>query len=149
MSRSHIPAETRRRVRQRANGRCEYCLLPEEVGFVPHEVDHVVAEKHGGRAETDNLALCCTLCNKYKGTDLTSIDPETGSITPLYHPRRDRWAEHFRLDQGLIVPLTATGRVSVALLRLNDPHVSEVRRLLLAKGIDLSQGGTGQDLPAG
>jgi len=57
--------------------------------IAPHEVDHVIAEKHGGLTEPDNLALSCTLCNKHKGSDLTSIDPETGDIVPLYHPRKD------------------------------------------------------------
>jgi hypothetical protein len=38
----------RRQVEARAGSRCEYCLLPASVAFYPHEVDHVVARKHGG-----------------------------------------------------------------------------------------------------
>jgi 5-methylcytosine-specific restriction endonuclease McrA len=78
-------------------GCCEYCFTPEIASFAAHEVDPIVAQKHGGLTQEDNLALSCTLCNKHKGTDLASIDPNTGEITPLYHPRRDRWFEHFCL----------------------------------------------------
>ena len=44
--------------------------------LVAHEIDHVIAEKHGGQTDKDNLALACTLFNKYKGSDLAFIDPE-------------------------------------------------------------------------
>lgn len=93
-----VSAGQRNLVRQRAGARCEYCLLPEAVALVAHEVDHVVARKHRGSDDIQNLALSCTLCNKCKGTDLTSLDPDTGDITPLFNPRRDRWSDHFRLD---------------------------------------------------
>ncbi|MDP6502005.1 MAG: HNH endonuclease, partial [Planctomycetota bacterium] len=120
MSDSYIPAELRRKVNERAGGRCEYCLIPESVTFVSHEIDHIIAEKHGGPTESDNLALSCALCNKHKGSDLTSIDPETGEIVPLYHPRRENWTDHFRLSEGQIAPLTSTGRVTARLLHFND-----------------------------
>ncbi|WP_414621625.1 HNH endonuclease [Calothrix sp. CCY 0018] len=61
-----------------------------------------MAEKHGGLTEAENLALACTLCNKHKGSDLTSIDPETGDIVPLYHPRKDQWREHFKIKDALL-----------------------------------------------
>jgi 5-methylcytosine-specific restriction endonuclease McrA len=57
-----IPARLRQLVRQRARGCCEYCLFPESTTLAPHEVGHIVARKHGGVTEEDNLALCCTLC---------------------------------------------------------------------------------------
>jgi 5-methylcytosine-specific restriction endonuclease McrA len=43
-------------VRERAQGQCEYCLLPEEADFTRHEVDHIVAEQHGGKTTLENLA---------------------------------------------------------------------------------------------
>ena len=119
MSQTHIPAAMRRRVRERSGDRCEYCLLPEAVAYVPHWIDHIVAEKHGGATELDNLANSCTLCNRYKGSDLSSLDPETGLLVPLFHPRTDRWSEHFSMRAGRIEPLTPTGRVTVRLLQLN------------------------------
>jgi hypothetical protein len=75
-------------------------LVPEVVTLVSHEIDHIAAAKHGGETTAENLALCCTLCNKYKGTDLASIDPETGEMQRLFHPRRDRWLEHFQFQAG-------------------------------------------------
>ncbi len=87
MSQTYIPVPLRRLVRERAQGRCEYCLIPESLTFAPHWIDHIVAEKHGGKTESENLANCCVLCNQRKGSDLTSIDAETGEIVPLFHPR--------------------------------------------------------------
>jgi HNH endonuclease len=105
-------------------------------------VDHVVAEKHGGQTEESNLALSCLLCNQHKGTDLTSIDPQTGQIAPLFHPRRDQWLDHFRLVGARIDPLTPAGRVTVRLLQLNHPDRLEERELLLRLGWLPPAGGT-------
>src|ERR1035438_2650980 len=76
MSQTYIPAALRRLVRERSGDRCEYCLIPESVAFAPHWIDHIVAEKHGGMADADNLANSCVLCNQSKGSDLTSIRSE-------------------------------------------------------------------------
>src|SRR4051812_36815538 len=116
MVQRYIPVALRRLVRERAGERCEYCLMPEQFTLAAHWVDHVVADKHGGQTEEANLALSCVLCNQHKGSDLTSIDPETGAITPLFHPRRDQWSAHFKLAAARIEPLTQTGRVTVRLL---------------------------------
>jgi len=43
---TYIPEALRRAVIERAGGRCEYCGKPQ-VSFFPHEVDHVIAQKHG------------------------------------------------------------------------------------------------------
>lgn len=133
MSRTYIPSGLRHFVYERAQGYCEYCLIPEAASFATHEIDHIVAEKHGGLTEADNLALSCTLCNKHKGSDLTSIDPETGDIVPLYHPRRDEWMLHFllRVSDAEFVPLTPTGRVTVRLLQLNRRDRIVERQLLV------------------
>src|SRR5262245_44019207 len=135
MSQTYVPTELRRLVRTRAEDRCEYCLIPESVTFATHEVDHIVAEKHGGQTDADNLALSCAVCNKFKGSDLTSIDPETGAVVLLFHPRRDRWPSHFQLTNARIEPLTPTGRVTVRLLQLNHPDRIAERELLVAAGL--------------
>ncbi len=77
-------------VRARAAECCEYCGIPESHTFAEHEIDHVIARKHGGTPQEDNLALSCTLCNRYKGSDIESIDPEYGLLVALFHPRIDR-----------------------------------------------------------
>ncbi|MFB2892041.1 HNH endonuclease [Aerosakkonemataceae cyanobacterium BLCC-F50] len=130
MSKAYVSAALRRLVCNRANFACEYCLMPEVSVLVPHEIDHIIAEKHGGQTNENNLALACTICNKYKGSDLASIDPMNGEIVRLYNPRRDRWREHFKVEKGEIIPLTAIGRVTVKLLQINRPERVEERRLL-------------------
>ncbi len=138
MSQTYVPAALRRLIVERAGGRCEYCRVPTDVVFLPHEVDHVVAEKHGGPTDSENLALSCVVCNKRKGSDVASVDPETGEIVALYHPRRANWEEHFRLhEDGRIIGRTATGRTTVRFLLLNARRRTEERRSLLMTG-DLS-----------
>ena len=134
MSASHVSAALRRLVRDRAGERCEYCLIPEAMTWALHTIDHIIAEKHGGTTTADNLALACTVCNSRKGSDLASIDEQTGAIEPLFHPRRDRWIDHFQLIGGRIEPRTAKGRTTTRLLRLNDPDRVEERELLVATG---------------
>jgi len=128
----YIAAALRRLVYARANGCCEYCYMPETAVFATHEIDHIIAQKHGGPTVADNLALSCALCNKYKGSDLTSLDPETGRVVPLYHPRQSHWPEHFQGQDGRIVPRTPTGRVTIRLLQLNHPDRVGERTLLIA-----------------
>jgi HNH endonuclease len=130
----NIPASLRKLVVERAKGCCEYCGYPEAASYAPHEIDHIIAQKHGGANTEDNLALSCTLCNKHKGSDLTSIDPETNLIEPLFHPRQDRWPQHFQLVGGTIQPLTAKGRVTVRLLKFNEPARIKERKLLIETG---------------
>lgn len=67
MSITYIPADLRRLVYERAKGHCEYCLIPETVVLVAHQIDHIISEKHGGLTNAGNLALSCAVCNKHKG----------------------------------------------------------------------------------
>jgi len=83
------------------------------------------------RRVDDNLALCCALCNKHKGSDIASIDPETGDMQPLFHPRRDRWRDHFELRGAEIASRTAAGRATLRLLQLNRPERVKERELLI------------------
>ena len=124
---SSVSAALRRLVRERAALRCEYCLLGEDDAFLPHEPDHVIAVKHGGLTDASNLALACFDCNRYKGSDIASIDPDEGRLTPLFNPRLEDWALHFRAMTGRVLPITAVGRVTVAMLQMNLSSRVEVR----------------------
>lgn len=135
MSETYVPAALRRLVQERARLRCEYCLIPDSAAFLPHEIDHIVAEKHGGETVEENLAWSCAVCNKHKGSDLTSIDPDSGEIVPLFHPRHDRWSTHFTLDGPVVRPLTSTGRVTERLLQFNQFERIEERKVLIAAGL--------------
>ncbi|MFN6463960.1 MAG: HNH endonuclease signature motif containing protein [Nostoc sp. DedVER02] len=130
MSVTYIPVVLRRLVEERANYRCEYCQLPAGVAFFPHEIDHVIAQKHGGVTNADNLALTCWRCNRHKGTDLGSFDPETGAFSFLFNPRIQKWAEHFSFLELDLVGLTPIGRTTIRLLQINsDERLAERRRL--------------------
>lgn len=121
--------------RLRAGGFCEYCRLPEAVSHLPFSLDHIVARQHGGTSTEENLAVACPWCNRHKGPNLSSIDPEDGSVVSLYHPRRDRWADHFRLEGGQILGRTSAGRATVRCLAMNDANVVSLRRALIAGGV--------------
>ena len=126
-------AGLRRRVVKRARSTCEYCLLCQDFAASAHQVDHVISEKHGGSTSLDNLALSCTTCNRRKGSDIASVDPRTGELTPLFNPRTQSWSDHFAFDGLQIIGLTAEGRTTVALLKLNSLE-RLVERNELARG---------------
>ncbi|WP_026072594.1 HNH endonuclease [Nodosilinea nodulosa] len=132
---SYVSAALRQLVTQRAGNRCEYCLFPQKATLFTFEMEHIVAEKHGGATLADNLALACPYCNRAKGTDLGSIDPVTNKLTPFFNPRTQRWQEHFQLsDEAEIVPLTPEGRVTTNILQLNDSERRlERQQLFIAK----------------
>jgi hypothetical protein len=134
VSLTYISAALREQVRQRAEQRCEYCLLAEEQAFLPHEPDHIIAEKHGGATTFENLALACFDCNRFKGSDIASLDPMTGELTPLFNPRTQKWSDHFQTVDGKILSLTSVGRVTAKLLKLNLPKRVEVREILVKIG---------------
>jgi hypothetical protein len=126
---------TREAVRRRAGGRCEYCHLPQAaVSFASFHVEHIVARQHGGSDDPSNLAMACDRCNLFKGPNLTGIDPETGAVTALFHPRRDDWNDHFRWADGEIVGRTPSGRTTVQLLQMNAKRRMILRKKLRASG---------------
>ncbi len=131
---AEISADLRRLVFDRAGGRCEYCRLPQSAAAHQHEPDHIVPLQHGGQTDVDNLALACLRCNRYKGPNVGSFDPETGKLVPFFNPRTQCWHDHFEHDGPIIRPLTPQGRVTVKILRLNDAaRVEERQRLIVAK----------------
>ena len=132
---SYIPAALRQLVLERAEGRCEYCRFPQDAAFLTFEVDHIISEKHGGATAAENLALACVFCNSFKGTDLGSLDPVTEQLTAFFNPRNQAWETHFQVEaDGRLQPLTPEGRVTVAILQMNDPERILERRLLLHVG---------------
>ena len=125
-----ISVDLREQVRQRAKRCCEYCRIPESSLNVTFHVEHIRAKQHLGTDDADNLALACDRCNLHKGPNLTSVDPETDQIAPLFHPRRDDWADHFQQVDGRIAGLTPTGRATARLLQINTPIRVTLRRSL-------------------
>ncbi len=122
------------RVRQRAAGRCEYCHIPEEYDRPAFEIEHIIARKHGGRTVAANLAAACFTCNHHKGTDLAGLDPRTRKLTKLFHPRRMKWARHFRWKGPFLVGRTAIGRTTICVLGINLPLRVRLRQELIDEG---------------
>ncbi len=130
-----VPAALRRLVMDRAGECCEYCLLPQAATVFQHEPDHIIPRQHDGRTGANNLALACVRCNRHKGPNIGSFDPDTGALVPFFHPRTQAWRDHFELDGPIIRPLTPEGRVTVKILRLNDEHRVKERSQLIAVGL--------------
>jgi hypothetical protein len=113
----------------RAAHRCEYCRAPEVAFNFPFEVEHITPPGLGGNDDAENLALSCRACNIYKGNHLVADDPATAETIRLFNPRADRWSDHFTINgDEHIVGLTAIGRATVALLRMNTQPQLEARR---------------------
>ena len=130
-----MDAFTRELVRRRAQCHCEYCRVHEDDDpLLAFHVEHIVAKQHGGTDSRGNLAYACHQDNFHKGPNLTGIDPRTGKITRLFHPRRHKWSWHFRWDGSLLVGRTAIGRTTVAVLGMNLPHRVALRGALIAAG---------------
>lgn len=123
-------------IRQRAQDQCEYCRLPQAAApFIPFHLEHIIARQHGGSDDADNLAWSCHRCNAYKGTNVAGIDPTTQVIVPLYHPRNEKWLDHFVMQSAEIAGLTACGRATLHLLRFNDGYRVELRDAWLRRGL--------------
>lgn len=125
---------TRDLVRNRARLRCEYCRLHQDYSELIHHIEHIVAKKHGGSDDSENLALACHRCNLHKGSNLSGVDQKSGTVVPLFHPRRQLWADHFEFDGEWIRGKTPTGRATVQVLGMNDPRRRQLRTLILRLG---------------
>jgi hypothetical protein len=117
----------------RAESRCEYCQFPAEVALLPFQIDHIIAEKHGGRTVSDNLALSCERCNSHKGPNIAGyLD---GRHVRLFNPRRDRWSDHFSWNGPYLVGKTDVGKVTIDVLAINLRYRVAIRNALIEEGI--------------
>jgi hypothetical protein len=129
MSNGQIPTSLQRRVRLRAGDRCEYCRLAQAGQEATFHVDHVVPRVAGGQTVMENLALACVSCSLRKGSRISAIDPTTGDMTQLFHPRNHAWSDHFAAGaSGEIQGLTAMGRGTVVALSMNRVLAVRIRR---------------------
>lgn len=124
-----VPAALRERIEVLDEQRCAYCRSWQELELVPFEIDHIVPGSAGGPTEENNLCLACPSCNRFKAARQYAVDLLTGEIVPLFHPRNQRWSEHFEWAPGTleVVGRTPTGRATLTLLRLNRPHFLRLR----------------------
>jgi hypothetical protein len=136
MASTDIAESLRHAVRERASGRCEYCLTSEALSGIRCQIDHITPLSRQGPTTADNLCLACVACNGYKGTRTHFLDPETGEEVPLFNPRRHVWREHFQWsDNGVeIAELTPCGRATVVALKLNNESLTRARRRWVLAG---------------
>lgn len=115
-------------VRKRARYRCEYCRAPESVAGYAFHIEHIRPRNHGGNDNLSNYALSCMPCNRGKWDHLTGEDPQTNKQERLFHPRKDKWDEHFRVAKHVhIEGKTPIGRTTVERLKMNEPRQLEAR----------------------
>jgi len=63
---TYAPDRMRTIVIDRAGGCCGYCRVSQASSDVAFHIEHIIAVSHGGKTESDNLALSCLRCNLYK-----------------------------------------------------------------------------------
>lgn len=129
--------KVREQVGKRANDICEYCRCPLFMSTSPFSIEHIESLAKGGSEDINNLALACQGCNNFKYDFITAIDPISGESFPLFHPRKDKWEEHFNWneDYSEIMGISPTGRATVEKLKLNREGCINQRRILAVMGL--------------
>lgn len=108
--------------------------MPERFTNLPHEIDHIRSQKHEGPTTLDNLCFSCSLCNAFKGSDVSAFTPDTNEFVRLFSPRADTWHDHFEWHGPVLVGKTAIGKATIHLLRINSVSRVNHRGLLLELG---------------
>jgi hypothetical protein len=92
----------------------------------------------GGKTELSNLAFACPRCNAHKWAHVDGEDSAGGGTAELFNPRKHVWNEHFTWSPTKSLVLegrTSVGRATVARLRMNEPEIVAIRRLLVELGL--------------
>lgn len=137
MAKTYIPIAIQRAIIELSKDYCEYCLIPAAFATDFYNFDHITPISKNGLSELKNLARSCSICNGHKHDKMTYIDPLTQQFCRLYHPRQDKWADHFQwsLDDLRIIGKTAIGHTTIALLQLNRSNTINLRKLLKMAGL--------------
>lgn len=137
MTNVRVTSKQKIQVKTRAKNCCEYCMSQEEYSTDTFSIEHIIPRAKGGSNHLDNLANACQGCNNRKFVSTDAVDPLTGEIVQLYHPRQDVWNEHFAwsYDFTLLVGLTPIGRATIDRLDLNRRQVMNLRHILQRSGL--------------
>ena len=131
------PAEASRYrslVREDFSECCAYCLLHELLagGASNFEMDHFRPRSRFPDLAKHyfNLYHSCHVCNQYKGAAWPSAELAERGFGFLDFCQ-ESFSDHFREKaDGSWEPLTSLAEYTTARLRLNRPHLVEIRRLL-------------------
>jgi len=136
LSRIYLSVELEAEVIADAGSRCGYCQSDETLTGIPLSIEHVIPVSLGGQTVRDNLWRSCRPCNERKSAQVSAIDPQTGETAPLFHPRAQRWREHFQwsADGLYIIGLTPTGRATIEALQLNRSLLIAARQRWVGAG---------------
>jgi len=93
-------------------------------------MEHILPQSKGGTSDEENLCYSCPWCNVYKGAKTHGVDSVTNTVVPLYNPREQIWDEHFYWseDGRSIIGKTPTGRVTIHILKMNNPDALYARQ---------------------
>ena len=124
-------------VLKRAKGLCEYCKSPANISSQPFAIEHIIPKSKGGKNSVNNLALSCQGCNNYKYNKTSGVDRITGATADIFHPRQHNWSDHFAWSDDVIeiIGISAIGRITVEVLKLNRSELKNLRYLLSNAGL--------------
>jgi HNH endonuclease len=133
---------TRQAVRRQAKFLCEYCHSPEKISTSRFTIDHLQPRSLSGTDDLINLALACSRCNQRRYNFITGRDFETLSISPLFNPRQQMWAEHFiwSADGIKVIGVTPIGRATCDRLDLNDERYKGEKSIQEARALWVQAG---------
>ena len=77
-----------RAIWKRAGDHCEYCRMSRFALPLPFQIDHIIAEKHGGTTVESNLALACPHCNRFKGPNIAGLTRSRDNLSGCFIPAR-------------------------------------------------------------
>lgn len=136
MSKGYLPGHLREQLLAADDRRCAYCHTTEANTGQPMTLDHIIPQAQGGPTTFDDLCFACRRSNEFKGSTTTARDPLTDENVPLFHPRTQRWSDHFAWDASgtHVIGLTPIGRATVMALNMNNEVIVDARRRWVSVG---------------
>jgi HNH endonuclease len=132
----YISVELRNRIRTHDRNRCCYCLTTESNSGIRMTFDHFWPRTKDGKTSFENLCLACRSCNESKSNKTEAVDSITGKTVSLFNPRLQDWPTHFEwgTDGTEILGKTEIGRVTIEVLKMNNPAIVAARRRWVSVG---------------
>ena len=136
MPKKYIPKTTQKALEKLAKGCCEYCKALQ-MYFAPRFTnEHIIPSILNGSDKLENLAKACFACNLSKGMVIKALDSTTNQTVRLFHPRKDKWEDHFKWNDDFltVIGLTPIGRATISRLKMNRQESINIRRVTLGNG---------------